>query len=361
MTIQEGDPAPAFDLPTASGRVASATLSGRPYVIYFYPKDDTPGCTKEAIGFSRVLPRVPEARRRGDRRLEGRRDQPRQVREEVRLCFPLGADEAGSVVEAFGAWAEKSMYGKKYMGIDRSTFLVGPDGRIARAWRGSRCRATSRRCSRPRAGWPRGRRRRPPHARPLGRAALRLLPPGRAARAPGPRGPARGDRRAPGRRHAQLGRAEPAPGAPRRADRRAPRARGRLLHRLHHADPGAGPAAGRPRRDARGRRALARGRPPLLGAGRRRGPDRAQDRPRGDGPAPAPGRGRPGPVRPRLHRRRQEALPDLLRAHARAGPPGRGHRAGQHASRRRLADPADRSPQTETMRPSTPSCTRTSG
>lgn len=136
MTIQEGDPAPAFDLPTATGRVASATLSGRPYVIYFYPKDDTPGCTKEAIGFSESYP---EFQKLGVEVIGVSKDTATshdKFAKKYALCFPLGADEAGSVVEAFGAWTEKSMYGKKYMGIDRSTFLVGPDGRIARAWRG---------------------------------------------------------------------------------------------------------------------------------------------------------------------------------------------------------------------------------
>ena len=136
MAIQEGDTAPAFDLPTATGRVVSATLKGKPYVIYFYPKDDTPGCTKEAIGFSESYP---EFQKLGVEVIGVSKDTATSHDKFARkhaLCFPLGLDEAGSVVEAFGAWTEKSMYGKTYMGIDRSTFLVGPDGRVARAGRG---------------------------------------------------------------------------------------------------------------------------------------------------------------------------------------------------------------------------------
>ncbi len=135
-TIGEGDAAPEFDLPAdGGGRVRSADLKGKPYVIYFYPKDDTPGCTKEAIGFSCVYDRFKAA---GVELVGVSKDGVKshdRFKQKHGLAFPLASDEAGGVVEAFGAWVEKSMYGKKYMGVDRSTFLVGPDGKVVKAWR----------------------------------------------------------------------------------------------------------------------------------------------------------------------------------------------------------------------------------
>ena len=137
MTITEGDPAPAFDLQADAGvRVASDAMGGRAYVLYFYPKDDTPGCTKEAIGFTEAYP---EFQRLGVEVVGVSKDtvsSHEKFKQKHGLCFPLASDEAGSLVEAYGTWVEKSMYGKKYMGIDRATFLVAPDGRVARAWRG---------------------------------------------------------------------------------------------------------------------------------------------------------------------------------------------------------------------------------
>ena len=134
--LKEGDAAPAVDLPLdGGGQVTSAGLAGRPYVIYFYPKDDTPGCTKEAIGFACVYDQFQAA---GVEVIGVSKDSVAshgRFRKKHELTFPLGSDVEGKVVEAFGAWVEKSMYGKKYMGIDRATFLVGKDGRIARIWR----------------------------------------------------------------------------------------------------------------------------------------------------------------------------------------------------------------------------------
>jgi peroxiredoxin Q/BCP len=134
--LAEGDPAPAFELPAdGGGHISSTGLAGQPYVIYFYPKDDTPGCTKEAIGFSCVYDQFKAA---GVEVIGVSKDSAAshdKFKKKHGLAFPLGSDAQGAVVEAFGAWVEKSMYGKKYMGVDRSTFLVGPDGRIARAWR----------------------------------------------------------------------------------------------------------------------------------------------------------------------------------------------------------------------------------
>ena len=134
--ISEGDSAPAFELSTdGGGHVSSASLKGKPYVIYFYPKDDTPGCTTQAIGFSCAYDQFKEA---GVEIIGVSKDSAAshdRFKKKHDLHFPLGSDAEGGVVEAFGAWVEKSMYGKKYMGIDRSTFLVGADGKVARVWR----------------------------------------------------------------------------------------------------------------------------------------------------------------------------------------------------------------------------------
>ena len=135
MSIKEGDPAPAFDLPGIEGRISSAALHGKPYVVYFYPRDDTPGCTKEAIGFTQAYPAFKAL---GVEVVGVSKDtvtSHERFKEKYGLCFPLASDEAGSVVEAFGAWGEKSMYGRKYMGIDRATFLIGADGQVKQVWR----------------------------------------------------------------------------------------------------------------------------------------------------------------------------------------------------------------------------------
>ena len=131
--MQTGDIAPAFDLPASGGgRVRSSDYAGRGYVLYFYPKADTPGCTKEALGFQEALPAL------GDVAVLGVSRDPVPALDKFAakygLTFPLASDEAGTLTEAYGVWVEKSMYGKTYMGIERATFLVGADGRIAEAW-----------------------------------------------------------------------------------------------------------------------------------------------------------------------------------------------------------------------------------
>ncbi|MDX6748442.1 peroxiredoxin [Geminicoccaceae bacterium 1502E] len=132
----EGDRAPEFDLPTdGGGRLSSAGLEGRPYVLFFYPKDDTSGCTKEAIGFTESHE---EFRKLGVEVIGASKDGVKshdRFKEKHGLSVPLLSDEEGGFVEAWGSWVEKSMYGRKYMGIDRSTFLVDADGRIVRSWR----------------------------------------------------------------------------------------------------------------------------------------------------------------------------------------------------------------------------------
>jgi peroxiredoxin Q/BCP len=135
MSMHEGDAAPDFTLPASGGRsVSAAALKGKPYVLYFYPKADTSGCTKEACAFQEALPQLGKL---GLDVIGVSRDPVKALdkfAEKYKLTFPLAADEQGSLTEAYGVWVEKSMYGKKYMGIERSTFLVGKDGRIAKAW-----------------------------------------------------------------------------------------------------------------------------------------------------------------------------------------------------------------------------------
>jgi peroxiredoxin Q/BCP len=132
----EGAPAPEWNLPTdGGGSIGSASLEGKPYVLYLYPKDDTPGCTAESIAFTDAYP---EFAKLGVEVVGLSKDSASshdKFKKKHGLSFPLAADEDGSVVEAFGSWIEKSMYGKKYMGIDRSTFLVDGEGRIAKVWR----------------------------------------------------------------------------------------------------------------------------------------------------------------------------------------------------------------------------------
>jgi len=135
MTLQAGDPAPAFDMAASGGRTVSlAAQAGRPFVLYFYPKADTPGCTKEAQAFQEALPELGTI---GVDVIGVSKDPMKAIdrfAEKYGLAFPLASDPA-AVTEAYDAWVEKSMYGKKYQGIDRSTILVGADGRIARIWR----------------------------------------------------------------------------------------------------------------------------------------------------------------------------------------------------------------------------------
>lgn len=131
-----GDTAPDFTLPTDGG--GSFTLSaqkGKPVVVYFYPKDDTSGCTKEAIAFTESLAEFEKA---GAAIIGISPDSPAKhdkFKAKYDLGVILGADEEKSVLEAYGVWVEKSMYGKKYMGVERATFLVDGAGKIAQAWR----------------------------------------------------------------------------------------------------------------------------------------------------------------------------------------------------------------------------------
>ncbi|AQT04252.1 thioredoxin-dependent thiol peroxidase [Acetobacter persici] len=136
VDLKEGDNAPDFQMDASRGRAVSlAALKGKPFVLYFYPKADTPGCTKEACGFSEALGQFEGA---GLTIIGVSRDPVKKLdkfAEKYDLTFPLASDEAGRVTEAYGVWVEKSLYGKTYMGIDRTTFLIGADGKIARIWK----------------------------------------------------------------------------------------------------------------------------------------------------------------------------------------------------------------------------------
>ncbi len=133
--VKEGDQAPEFSMAATGGRtVALAAMKGRPFVLYFYPKADTPGCTKEACAFQEALPQLGHI---GIEVIGVSKDAMKPIEkfaEKYSLSFPLASDSSG-VAEAYGSWGEKSMYGKTYMGIDRSTFLIDKEGKIVRIWR----------------------------------------------------------------------------------------------------------------------------------------------------------------------------------------------------------------------------------
>lgn len=134
--IAVGDPAPAFDMPRdGGGSVSLADLAGKPAVLYFYPKDDTSGCTKEAQAFTALLPEFEAA----GVAVFGISKDPVSKHDKFIAKHELGvgllSDAEGDVCERFGVWVEKSMYGKKYMGIERSTFLIDGAGVVRQIWR----------------------------------------------------------------------------------------------------------------------------------------------------------------------------------------------------------------------------------
>ena len=136
MSVQAGDTAPAFERPASNGRtVSSKALRGKPYVLYFYPKADTPGCTKEACAFQEALPQLGKI---GIDVIGVSPDKMKPIdkfADKYGLKFPLASDETHALADKYGTWVEKSMYGRKYMGIERSTFLVDKGGKIAQVWR----------------------------------------------------------------------------------------------------------------------------------------------------------------------------------------------------------------------------------
>jgi peroxiredoxin Q/BCP len=136
MTLQPGDAAPDFDLPSdGGGHVRLADFKGKKLVLYFYPKDDTSGCTSEAQAFTAA---ADEFKAAGAAVVGISKDSVKshdKFKAKYDLNFPLGSDAEGAAVEAYGVWVEKSMYGRKYMGIERATYLIDGAGRIAKVWR----------------------------------------------------------------------------------------------------------------------------------------------------------------------------------------------------------------------------------
>ena len=133
--INEGDRAPALRLTASDGSEVDLAAPGQPLVLYFYPKDDTSGCTRQAQDFTAM---AGDFERAGVKVVGVSRDPMKRHEKFISkygLTVPLASDEDGRISDAFGTWIEKSMYGRKYMGMDRSTFLIAPDGRVLRAWR----------------------------------------------------------------------------------------------------------------------------------------------------------------------------------------------------------------------------------
>jgi peroxiredoxin Q/BCP len=135
-TIEEGVTLPNVDLAAPDGaRINLRDYAGKPFVLYFYPKDDTTGCTREAQDFSQLYP---EFRALGAEILGVSRDTPAKHQKFIGkydLTVPLASDDKSEAIDAFGTWIEKSLYGKTYMGIDRSTFLFDAQGVLVRIWR----------------------------------------------------------------------------------------------------------------------------------------------------------------------------------------------------------------------------------
>ena len=134
--LTTGAAAPAFTLPRdGGGTISLADFKGRKLVLYFYPRADTPGCTREAMAFSGLRTKF----ERAGTAIVGVSADPVRAQDAFKakydLAIPLASDERHQMLEAYGVWGEKSMYGKTFMGISRVTYLIGPDGRIANVWR----------------------------------------------------------------------------------------------------------------------------------------------------------------------------------------------------------------------------------
>ena len=133
--INEGDKAPSITVAASNGKSVNLAAPGGPLVLYFYPKDDTSGCTREAQDFTELAPQFEKA---GVKVLGVSRDPMKKHEKFIGkygLTVPLASDEDGRISDAFGTWVQKSMYGRKYMGMERATYLIGADGRVLRAWR----------------------------------------------------------------------------------------------------------------------------------------------------------------------------------------------------------------------------------
>ncbi len=136
MSVEIGDKAPSFTLPSdGGGEVSLKDFKGKPVVLYFYPKDDTSGCTAEACAFRDQLPDFSKLKTAVIGVSRDSAASHDKFKTKYRLSFPLASDEDGRVCEAYGVWTEKSMYGRKYMGIERSTFLIDGKGVLRGVWR----------------------------------------------------------------------------------------------------------------------------------------------------------------------------------------------------------------------------------
>ena len=136
MSVKEGGKAPAFSMPTdGGGKIALKDLKGRPVVLYFYPKDSTPGCTTEACDFRDLTPDFSkiDAAIVGVSKDSVKRHDNFKAKHD--LPFTLASDEDGDMCERYGVWVEKSMYGRKFMGIERATFLIDAKGVVRKIWR----------------------------------------------------------------------------------------------------------------------------------------------------------------------------------------------------------------------------------
>jgi peroxiredoxin Q/BCP len=135
--IKVGDRAPDFTLPTdGTGDVTLSALRGKAVVLYFYPRDDTPGCTVEACTFNDNLPDFSRLKAEIVGVSKDNEASHARFRNKYKLGFRLAADTETKVAKAYGVWIEKSLYGRKYMGMDRATFLIGKDGIVRGVWRG---------------------------------------------------------------------------------------------------------------------------------------------------------------------------------------------------------------------------------
>jgi len=133
--VSEGDRAPAMTVTASDGGNLNLASPGQPLVLYFYPKDDTSGCTREAQDFTALAPEFAKA---GVKVVGVSRDSMKSHDKFIGkygLAVPLASDEDGRISDAFGTWVQKSMYGRKYMGMERATYLIGADGQVLRAWR----------------------------------------------------------------------------------------------------------------------------------------------------------------------------------------------------------------------------------
>jgi len=133
--IEEGSNAPNITVSASDGSNVDLSAPGQPLVLYFYPKDDTSGCTREAQDFTQLAPQFAKA---GVKVIGVSRDPMKKHDKFIAkydLTVPLASDEDGRISDAFGTWVQKSMYGRKYMGMERATYLIGADGKILRAWR----------------------------------------------------------------------------------------------------------------------------------------------------------------------------------------------------------------------------------